>query len=111
MTGQDEQPWKSSVTGALPSYEWHTMDVAAYEAVLDLINSAVGAYSARISAEYKKQEPDRAVIDAALAAQKLLADERRNLRSDDRARVDEAGRYYRRLIEDIRNGRAFGSGE
>lgn len=83
--GQDRPtpPRGVSVTGQLEPYGWSNEETAAYEAAIEAINGAVGAYSAVIAAQERQSEPDRGVVDTARAAQTSLAREREQLRSTD----------------------------
>ncbi|WP_240467971.1 hypothetical protein [Streptomyces dangxiongensis] len=56
-----------SITDHLGSYEWSNEETAAYEAAIEAVNGAVGAYSALIASEKAKPEPDQAVITEARA--------------------------------------------
>ncbi|MFF8289079.1 hypothetical protein ACF068_07610 [Streptomyces sp. NPDC016309] len=40
-----------SITHALEPHDWSNEETAAYEAAIEAVNGAVGAYSARIAAE------------------------------------------------------------
>ncbi|MER6481773.1 hypothetical protein [Streptomyces filamentosus] len=64
-----------SITHALEPHDWSNEETAAYEAAIEAVNGAVGAYSARIAAEEAKPHPDQAVIKEARAAQTRLARE------------------------------------
>jgi hypothetical protein len=63
--------------------------VAAYEAAIEAINGAVGAYSALITTQERRAEPDRHVVDTARAAQSNLAREREQWRSTVRDQLAE----------------------
>lgn len=95
-----------SVTDQLQPYEWSNEETAAYEAAIEAVNGAVGAYSARIAAEKAKENPDPEVIAAARAAQTALAREREQLRSTDQRQIAEARRRYAQLARDVREGRS-----
>ncbi|WP_405869930.1 hypothetical protein OHB11_00730 [Streptomyces zaomyceticus] len=91
-----------SITHALEPYDWSNEETAAYEAV----NGAVGAYSARISAEEAKPQPDQQIIQDARAAQTRLAREREGLRSGDREQIAAARQHYAQLAREVRGGAA-----
>ncbi|MDX3521342.1 hypothetical protein [Streptomyces scabiei] len=90
-----------SVTHDLEAHDWSNEETAAYEAAIEAVNGAVGAYSARIAAEEAKPAPDAAVIEAARAAQGRLAKERERLRSADREQIAEARARYARLAREV----------
>ncbi|MFJ8162137.1 hypothetical protein ACIRBY_14560 [Streptomyces sp. NPDC096136] len=91
---------------ALEPYEWSNEETAAYEAAIEAVNGAVGAYSARIATEEAAPEPDPAVIARAHAARNRLAREREKLRPNDREQIAAARRHYARLAREIRDGNA-----
>ncbi|MGW1670280.1 hypothetical protein [Streptomyces sp. NPDC002324] len=95
-----------SVTHDLEAHDWSNEETAAYEAAIEAVNGAVGAYSARIAAEEAKDAPDAAVIEAARAAQGRLAKERERLRSADREQIAEARTHYARLAREVLAGLA-----
>ncbi|WEH16363.1 hypothetical protein [Streptomyces sp. VNUA24] len=90
-----------SVTHDLEAHDWSNEETAAYEAAIEAVNGAVGAYSAQIAAEEAKSTPDAAVIEAARAAQGRLAKERERLRSADREQIAEARARYARLAREV----------
>lgn len=53
------------VLGSVHGFSWSTEESVAYEAAVEAINDAVGAYTAVIAAEERKAAPDQAVIAAA----------------------------------------------
>ncbi|MEH0428509.1 hypothetical protein [Streptomyces stelliscabiei] len=93
-----------SVTHDLEADDWSNEETTAYEAAIEALNGAVGAYSARIAAEEAKDVPDAAVIEAARAAQGRLAKERERLRPADREQIAEARARYARLAREIPAG-------
>ncbi|MEV4950361.1 hypothetical protein [Streptomyces sp. NPDC053755] len=93
-----------SITHALESHDWSNEETAAYEAAIEAINGAVGAYSSRIAAEEAKPHPDQAVIRQARAAQVRLAHEREELRSSDREQIAAARQRYAQLAREVRGG-------
>ncbi|EMF53050.1 MULTISPECIES: hypothetical protein [Streptomyces] len=95
-----------SVTHDLEAHDWSNEETAAYEAAIEAVNGAVGAYSARIAAEEAKDAPDAAVVEAARAAQGRLAKERERLRSADREQIAEARARYARLAREVLAGLA-----
>ncbi|MCF3179039.1 hypothetical protein IPZ70_03630 [Streptomyces polychromogenes] len=101
MAGPDDG---ISIAHQLESYTWSNEETAAYEAAIEAVNGAVGAYSALIAAEEAKSEPDQAVIEQARAARFQLAREREGLRSSDREQIAAARRHYAQLARAIRDG-------
>ncbi|UUU32202.1 hypothetical protein JIX56_21115 [Streptomyces sp. CA-210063] len=106
MTAQDTPRDASrntgiSVTHSLEPHDWSNEETAAYEAAVEAVNGAVGAYSALIAAEEAKDAPEPAVIEAARAAQGRLAKEREGLRSADRDQIAEARSRYADLAREI----------
>ncbi|WP_200307821.1 hypothetical protein [Streptomyces adelaidensis] len=95
-----------SVTHDLEPHDWSNEETAAYEAAIEAVNGAVGAYSALIAAEEAKGAPDAAVIEAARAAQGRLAKERERLRSADREQIAEARTRYARVAREVLEGLA-----
>jgi hypothetical protein len=93
-----------SITDQLEPHEWSNEETAAYEAAIEAINGAVGAYSAVISAEEAKAAPDRSVIEDARAAQAELAREREGLRSSDREQIARARARYAQLAREVLAG-------
>lgn len=90
-----------AVTHELEPYEWSNEETAAYEAAIEAVNGAVGAYSALIAAEEAKPQPDAAVIAEARAGQARLAREREQLRSTDHAQIAEARQHYAQLAREV----------
>lgn len=95
-----------SITHALEAHGWSNEETAAYEAAIEAVNGAVGAYSSLIAAEEAKPQPDRSLITKAREAQTRLAREREALRSGDREQIAAARRKYAQLAGDVRGGRA-----
>ncbi|CAL9628415.1 hypothetical protein SUDANB99_05967 (plasmid) [Streptomyces sp. enrichment culture] len=93
-----------STTDQLEPHEWSNEETAAYEAAIEAVNGAVGAYSAVISAEESKTNPDQNVIADALAAQARLAREREGLRSSDREQIAAARARYAQLAREVMAG-------
>ncbi|MFC7933954.1 hypothetical protein [Streptomyces cinereoruber] len=95
-----------SITHELTPYDWSTKETAAYEAAVEAVNGAVGAYTARIAAERAKASPNQDAIDADTAACRQLAREREELQPDDREQIANARRRYAALARQIREGSA-----
>lgn len=90
------------VTHRLDAYTWSNEETAAYEAAIEAVNGAVGAYSALIAAERRRTRPDSAVIDDAHSAQTQLARERERLSSTDPEQIVWARAHYPQLAGEIR---------
>ncbi|QHC33881.1 hypothetical protein [Streptomyces sp. HF10] len=90
-----------SVTDQLGPHEWSNEETAAYEAAVEAVNGAVGAYSALIASEEARPEPDAGVISEAREAQSRLAREREGLRSNDREQIVAARADYARLAREV----------
>lgn len=101
--GQDQPapPRGVSVTSQLAPYGWSNEETAAYEAAIEAINGAVGAYSALIAAQERQAEPDQHVVDTARAAQSSLAQEREQLRSTDHHQLAEVRARCAQLSREI----------
>ncbi|WP_256106777.1 hypothetical protein [Streptomyces sp. ODS05-4] len=93
-----------SITDQLGPHNWSNEETAAYEAAIEAINGAVGAYSAVIATEEAKPTPDAGVIDDARAAQRRLAREREGLRSTDREQIAAARAHYAQMAHEVLAG-------
>lgn len=93
-----EEPVLSQMEG----FTWSTEESAAYEAAIDAINSAVGAYTALIAAEEAKLAPDPAVIAAARSGRADCARWREQLNPADHAAVAATRRRFAQLVRDLR---------
>ncbi|MFG2713589.1 hypothetical protein ACGFX2_23955 [Streptomyces goshikiensis] len=94
-------PHGMSVTHQLEEYTWSDKETAAYEAAIEAVNGAVGAYSALIAAEERGPRADPNVIAEARSARSRLAREREGLRSTDHAQIAEARAHYARLAREV----------
>ena len=90
------------ILSQLQPFTWLSEDSVAYEAALEAINGAVGAYSAVIAAEEAKGASDPAVISAARDGQAECACWRDQLDPADRAQVTEARRHFSQLANEMR---------
>jgi hypothetical protein len=99
MTDAGREP---SLLSQLRPFSRSSEDSAAYEAALESINGAVGAYSALIAAGEAKPEPDPAVISAARDGQAECARWREQLSPANRAQVAETRRRFSRLADEVR---------
>jgi hypothetical protein len=93
---------ESSVMSQLQDFTWSSEDAAAYEAALEAINSAVGAYSAIIAAEGAKSEPDPAIISDAREGRAECARWREQLDPADRTAVAETRHRFSQLANEVR---------
>lgn len=96
----DPQP--ESVLGQLQPFAWSSEDSVAYEAALEAINGAVGAYSAVIAAEQAGPQPRQGVIAEAEAGRAECARWREQLDPADRAAVAETRRRFSELAREVR---------
>ena len=94
-----------SVIGGMEGFHWSSAEAVAYEAAIEAINGAVGAYSARIAAEEARPEPDHAAIDALRTARGALAQEREQLDPTYHAGIAEARARFTELAVAVREGR------
>lgn len=77
---------------------WTDDQLADYETALETIGNAIAVASRDISKEREKSRPDVRRIDELLELQKRLSDERRSLRIDDDAAVQEAIETYGQIV-------------
>ncbi|WP_218028532.1 hypothetical protein [Nocardia yamanashiensis] len=77
----------------------------AYEAAVEAINKAVGAYSALIADHEAAPEPDTAAISQILAAQHELARQREQLDPTDHAQIARTRQEMTALVEQLRTQR------
>ena len=99
MTDPGREP---SILSQLQPFTWSSEDSVAYEAALEAINGAVGAYSAVIAAEEAKPVPDPAVISAARDARAGCARRRDQLDPADRVAVADARSHFSELANEVR---------
>lgn len=90
------------VLGQMEGFSWSTKESAAYEAAIDAVNTAVGAYTALIAAEEAKPAPDPAVVAAARAGRAECARWREQLNPADHAAVAATRRHFAELARDLR---------
>jgi len=102
MTDPGREP---SVLSELQSFSWSSEDSVAYEAAIEAINGAVGAYTALIAAEEAKRQPDQSVLAAAREGRAECARWREQLDPADRAAVAETRRRFSQLAEEVRGRR------
>ena len=88
-----EEPVLSRLNG----FTWSTQETAAYEAALDAINDAVGAYTAFIAAEEARAYRDPDLIAAAHSGRAECARRREQLDPADQAAVASARQWFTQL--------------
>jgi len=99
---QGQQPF--SVLDQLGSHEWSTQESVAYEAAIEAINGAVGAYTARINAEQAEAQPDTQKIDDWRGQRRECEAVRRGLDPADHEQIARARQRYAALAEQLRQG-------
>ncbi|TQN28420.1 hypothetical protein FHX37_3764 [Haloactinospora alba] len=82
--------------------EWTGQEAVRYEAALEAINGAVGAYSALIAREEAKPEPDPAVIAEAEQGRSECAKHRKQLDPADAEQVAHTRSRFSQLAREIR---------
>jgi hypothetical protein len=97
-----DQGRERSVLSQLQSFTWSSEDSVAYEAAIEAINGAVGAYTALIAAEEARQEPDQRVIADARERRAGCARWREQLDPADRAAVAQTRRRFSQLAQEVR---------
>ena len=88
--------------GQMKGFTWSTAESAAYEAALDAINLAVGAYTALIASEEAAPAPDPEVIATARAGRAECARWRGQLDPADHAAVAATRQRFTQLARDLR---------
>ncbi|MFF5447214.1 hypothetical protein [Streptomyces sp. NPDC012888] len=100
-TEPDPAPLIASISG----FTWSSEESVAYEAAIEAINGAVGAYTARIHAERAKPHPDHDLVTDLLDGQRQCARAREELKPTDHAQIADTRRRYadlaRRLMEGL----------
>jgi hypothetical protein len=94
-----------SVISHLQGFAWSTSESTAYEAAVEAISEAVGAYSALIAGEEAKDNPDPQVLARARTGQAECARSREHLDPADHAAVAQARRQFSDLARQVRQGR------
>ncbi|MET8298164.1 hypothetical protein ABZW02_29555 [Streptomyces sp. NPDC005180] len=96
-------PSEEPVIASISGFQWSSEESVAYEAAIEAINGAVGAYTARIHAERGKASPDEELIGQWRERRGELAKVRERLDPSDRDQIAEVRRHYadlaRQLIE------------
>ena len=81
----------------LQPFHWSSEESVAYEAALEAIGEAIGAYTAVIADERAKPVPDRHRIDAWLQARQGCAQRRQHLDPTNHEDIQQVRRYYSTL--------------
>jgi hypothetical protein len=102
MHDSEQEPF--SVLDELQSFDWSSQESVAYEAAIEAINAAVGAYTARIAAEETKPQPDGGVIAAWHDGLINCTAQRRQLDPADHGQIAEVRRRFSELAREIRRG-------
>jgi len=100
-----DQGREPSVLSQLQSFTWSSEDSVAYEAAIEAVNGAVGAYTALIAAEEARPEPDQRAIADAREGRAGCARWREQLDPADRAAVAETRRRFSQLAQEVRERR------
>ena len=90
-----------SVLAGLPTFAWDDRESVAYEVALEAIGQVVAWYTALITAEQDKAEPDAARIAQWDTEQTAAIVERNALRSTDHQAVARVQREYRRKSDEL----------
>ncbi|MFE3788097.1 hypothetical protein [Streptomyces goshikiensis] len=97
------EPPPEPVISSISSFEWSSEESVAYEAAIEAINGAVGAYTAQINSENRKPAPDKALIAGWREQRGQCARARAELNPSDHTQIAEARRHYaavaRQLME------------
>ncbi|GAA0445006.1 zeta toxin family protein [Streptomyces sp. NPDC046215] len=91
------KPSDDSVISSITGFPWSSEESVAYEAAIEAINSAVGAYSARIAAEEAEPEPDPVVIADRRNRRDECARVRQALDPSDHAEIARVRQHYASL--------------
>lgn len=93
---------RSSIFAGMKPFTWDSDKAVAYEAALEAGHAAIGAYTARIAAEERRPDPDRAALRRWQSEQAACAQERDALDATDPAAVDAARRRFSDIAQRIR---------
>lgn len=99
-----DEDGRRPVLGHLEGFAWSTEESVAYEAAIEAINDAVGAYTAVIAAEKRKAAPDAAVIAAARSGRTECARWREGLDPSDHTAVAAARGRFADLAREVGRG-------
>jgi hypothetical protein len=98
------QGGRRPLLGNLKGFAWSTEESVAYEAAIEAINDAVGAYTAVIAAEERKAAPNAAVIAAGRSGRAECARWREGLDPSDHAAVAATRRRFADLAREVGRG-------
>ncbi|MGW5343400.1 hypothetical protein [Streptomyces sp. HUAS TT3] len=104
MTMASPTPSEEPVSASFSGFEWSSEESVAYEAAIEAINGAVGAYTARIHTESGKPSPDADLIGQWRDRRGELARVRERLDPSDHERIAEVRRYYADLARQLMEG-------
>lgn len=99
-------PRDDSIIDSLRGFVWSSEEAVSYEAAIEAINGAIGAYTARIAAEEAKPTSDAAALAAWREARADCTRRREELEPTNFDQIAEARRQFSALAEKIRSGRA-----
>ncbi|MFD7626756.1 hypothetical protein ACFV7Q_12100 [Streptomyces sp. NPDC059851] len=97
-------PSQEPVIASISGFEWSSEESVAYEAAIEAINGAVGAYTACIHAERGKPSPDAELIGQWRDRRGELARVRERLDPCDHERIAEVRRHYAALARQLMEG-------
>ncbi len=99
-----ESRLERSILSQIIPFAWSSEDSVAYEAALEAISEAVGAYSALIAAEEASPHPRADMVAAARSGRAECARWREQLDPADREAVAETRRRFSELARDTGHG-------
>lgn len=98
MNEQEPQP---PVVDRLEPFVWSSDEALAYEAAIEAINRAVGAYTGLIAKEQTQPSPDQGALERWRSARRACHADRVALRADDTEAVARTRMEYAQLVERI----------
>ncbi len=97
-------PSEEPVIASISGFQWSSEESVAYEAAIEAINGAVGAYTARIHAETSKASPDGELVGQWRERRGELAKVREGLDPSDHEQIAEVRRRYAGLARQLMEG-------
>ena|SRR5690625_4381983 len=91
-----------SVLDNIEKFTWDSREAVAYEAAVEAINFAIGAYSARLATETSRSTPNRSIIAELQAGQRACALAHDKLRNASPENIAEARRHFTHLAGSVR---------
>jgi hypothetical protein len=85
---------------------WDSQESANYEVAIEAVNTAVGAFSARIAAMKERADPDKEQLEKLRADLAWCARQSRLLDPHDHAQIAAARRYFTGLAKQVREDAA-----